>query len=343
MSPRRAIVVLAMLAALVVAPSSVSAAEPNELLGAAITPSAGTTATLFELSVSYSGGNPANAVTATVGGKTVALWLSSGNELDGTWTGATALPQGSWWVTFRADVSRKRDPTALAGPVSVSLGDTQPPESPRSSQPADTTDPTDAPATSEPEPQPSAISSPGGAGAPVDGPAEPSGSTQAAASEGPSASKAGHRDAPHGRSAGARASGSLDGGVAPAQPTAAAGPGGGGQGVGNELVGMVLLIGVVGVAGVALLGAAWIIVASRRDRREPSLVVPPPSDAAVAAIPAVEQRARRRARLRPSDDPILAALGLNDEEPLDPAGGQGDQGRSERRFRRAARNSRTES
>lgn len=101
---------------------------------------------------------------------------------------------------------------------------------------------------------------------------------------------------------------------------------------------MVLLFGIAGVAGVALLGAAWIIIASRRDQEEPSLVVIASVDPAIPVIPTVEQRAMRRARLRPSDDPILAALGLNDEEPLPPE--QGDQGANTRRYRRAARNPR---
>jgi hypothetical protein len=91
---------------------------------------------------------------------------------------------------------------------------------------------------------------------------------------------------------------------------------------------------------VALLGAAWIIIATRRDRTEPSVVVAPSDDPGLRAVPTVEQRAARRARLRPSDDPILAALGLNDEEPPTPGGGQGDQPARKRRYRRAARDSR---
>jgi hypothetical protein len=106
---------------------------------------------------------------------------------------------------------------------------------------------------------------------------------------------------------------------------------------------MVLLFGIAGVAAVALLGAAWIIIISRRDRAEPSVAVAPPIDAAVPAMPTVEQRASRRARLRPSDDPILAALGLHDEEPLPPDGERGGQAEPKRRFRRAARTPRSES
>jgi hypothetical protein len=343
MRPRRAIVVLAMLAALVIAPSSVFAARPNELLGAAITPSAGTTATLFALSVNYSGSNAASGVTATVAGKTVALWLSSGGQLEGTWTGATTLPAGSWVVTFQAIISKKPDPIATAGPVSVSLGVTQPPSSPVTSQPSDTTESAGASPSAEPKPQQSAAPSSNGSATPAGGNADPSGGAAAAASEAPSASHQGNREAPHGRSSRAHASSSLVGGAAPARPTATAGTAGDTPAVGRELVGMVLLFGIAGVGAGALLGAAWIIIISRRDRAEPSVAVAPPIDAAVPAMPTVEQRASRRARLRPSDDPILAALGLHDEEPLPPDGERGGQAEPKRRFRRAARTPRSES
>jgi hypothetical protein len=66
---------------------------------------------------------------------------------------------------------------------------------------------------------------------------------------------------------------------------------------------------------VAILGAGWVVIAGRRDGAEaspvPAAVEP---DRAVAAIRTVDARARRRAQLRPSDDPILAALGLPDDQ-----------------------------
>ncbi|HYN62983.1 MAG TPA: hypothetical protein VES36_00145 [Candidatus Limnocylindrales bacterium] len=103
---------------------------------------------------------------------------------------------------------------------------------------------------------------------------------------------------------------------------------------------IVLLFGIAGVAAVAMLGAAWIILASRRDRPEPTVAVAPSVVPAVPVISTVEQRAMRRAHLQPSEDPILAALGINDEEP--PDGGQGDPAVNQRRFRRAARSPRPE-
>jgi hypothetical protein len=345
MSPRLAVMVLAMLAALVVAPSSVFAAAPNALYGAAFSPSAGTTATLFELSVSYSGSGPANVVTATVAGKTVALGLSSGGLLDGTWTGGTTLPAGSWMVTFQANASQGHDPKPVSvGPINVSPVVTQPPVSPIAGQPSDTADPGDAsPTAAETKPLQSTAPSTNGSAAPVGGSAEPTGGAAAAASAGASASQPDPRDSPHGRSAGTRASSSPDGGAAPASSTAGAGTAGGTQAAGSEQLGTVLLFGIAGVAAVALLGAAWILIASRRDRTQRPVVVGPPVDPALTAIPTVEQRAARRARLRPSDDPILAALGLNDEEPSTPDGGHTQAAAGKRRFRRAARSQRPES
>jgi hypothetical protein len=83
-----------------------------------------------------------------------------------------------------------------------------------------------------------------------------------------------------------------------------------------------------------MLGTAWILIAGRRDGPQP---VPASSvpDPAISAIPPVEQRFLRRARLRPADDPILAALGLPDDPPAadTPRPGRSDRGRSGKRRR----------
>jgi hypothetical protein len=340
MSGRHAATVLAMLAALVMAPSSVFAAAPNELRSPAISPLVGTTATLFELSVGYSGDDPASGVTARVASKTVAMWLSSGTSRAGTWTGGTFLPAGSWKVTFQANASQGRDPKPLIfGPITVSPGVTQPPSSPITSQPSDGTEPGGTSPTVEPRPQESAAPSSSGNRAKAGASAEPSSGAAAATSEGPSASQPQHREGPRDRSAGARGSSPPDGGAAPAQPTASAGTGdgGGNQAVGRELAGMVLLFGIGGVAAVALLGAAWILIAARRDRAEPAVAASPTLDPAISALSSAERRARRRVRLRPSDDPILAALGLHDEQPPPPDPQPGEEDGRPRRFRRAAR------
>jgi hypothetical protein len=339
MSLRRAARVLAMLAALVMAPSSVFAAAPNEIRSAAINPLAGSTATLFELSVGYRSpaGNAASSVTVSVAGKIITLQLTSGSTVDGTWTGSTTLPAGSWLVTFQADASKGADPTATVGPISVSLGVTQPPSSPVVSQPStDTPQPGETSTTAQPKPQQSAASSSGGSATTAVGTAEPSGGSAAAASETAAASHAGHRQSRHGRSTGPQSSSSPEGGAAAVQPTATASTGGG-QPVGRELVSMVLLFGIGGVAAIALLGAAWIIIAARRDRAEPSMAAVPTLDPSIPAIPRAERRALRRAQLPPSDDPILAALGLHDEQPPPPDEGRDEGDGRTRRFRRASR------
>jgi hypothetical protein len=277
-------------------------------------------------------------VTATVAGKTVTLQLTSGSTVDGMWAGSTILPVGSWMVTFQANTSKGADPTATLGPISVSLGVTQPPSSP--GQPAtDTPEPGDTSTTAEPKPQHSAEQSSGG-GAPAagtgTGTGEPSGGAAAAASEAPG--PATHRPARHPRPTGQHSSSSPNSGAAPVQPTATASTGAG-QAVGRELVGMVLLFGIGGVAAVALLGAAWIIISARRDRAQPSVVALPTLDPripATPALPSAERRALRRAQLPPSDDPILAALGLHDERPPTDEG-PSEQSRRARRFRRPPR------
>jgi hypothetical protein len=340
MPMRRAAMILAMLAALVVAPSSVFAVAPNELRSPAVTPAAGTTATLFGLSVGYrsSAGNPASAVTATVAGTTFSLSLTSGTATDGTWSGSTALPAGSWMVTFHASVARGPQPSISFGPVNVDLLVTPPPSIPGNSQPStDANSPGNVTSTAEPRPQASAKPSPSHAATTATGTAQPSDGAAAAASEASSPRSPSHGGAPHGRSAVADSSTSPAGAVA--QTAAPQGPGGA-QSVGTDLVGMVLLFGITGVAAVALLGAAWIVIASRRDRAEPSMVVAESVDRGIEAIPTVEQRAMRRARLRPSDDPILAAMGLSDEADAPPDGVATDEGAPARRSRRAARSAR---
>jgi hypothetical protein len=68
-----------------------------------------------------------------------------------------------------------------------------------------------------------------------------------------------------------------------------------------------MLLGTLSVGAVALVGSAWLLVVAQRNRRA---ATEPGVD--TAAI--VDQRARRRARLRSTDDPILAAMGLPDED-----------------------------
>jgi len=78
---------------------------------------------------------------------------------------------------------------------------------------------------------------------------------------------------------------------------------------------LLLVSGIAAVGAVAMVGTGWLLAAARREREAAEASDGSDADPAVRAIPTVEQRALRRARLRQSDDPILAGLGLEDERP----------------------------
>jgi hypothetical protein len=73
----------------------------------------------------------------------------------------------------------------------------------------------------------------------------------------------------------------------------------------GELLQTILLFGIVAVAATALVAGAWFAVSRRQEGSQEQPTEP-------ADTP--ERRAIRRARLAPSNDPILAALGLPDTE-----------------------------
>ena len=89
----------------------------------------------------------------------------------------------------------------------------------------------------------------------------------------------------------------------------------------TEEFNVALLVGTVAVAALALLIAGWIAIGGARPAEEEVVVETGTAgeDPGIAAIAAVERRAMRRARLRASDDPILASLGLSDADPAEPA------------------------
>ena len=78
-----------------------------------------------------------------------------------------------------------------------------------------------------------------------------------------------------------------------------------------------LAMAILAVAALALLGAGWIAIGGRRPGEEDAVANAESTggDPRVAAVAAVERRVMRRARLRAADDPILAALGLDEPEP----------------------------
>jgi hypothetical protein len=265
---------------------------------------------------------------------------TSGTALDGTWTAVTQLPAGSWTVTYTAVVAKGPVPTVRSGTISVA--GTEPTSSSPGSSPSNV-----------------ASGSGGGTQSSAPNPVESAG----ASSREPSPSRGAQPSAPTSNtspgaepvsSAGAVANPSADnGGVEPlATPDGAAGPagrgavpsgGGGGATAGSDdpsspdLLNMVLLLGIVGVAAVALVGVGWIAITGRRNDPEASLAdAGIGADPAIRAIPTVEQRAIRRARLNQSNDPILAALGLPDNDPPPPAADELE-GRRPRGKKRAER------
>src|SRR5699024_4257574 len=81
---RRGLFVLAIVAALWGAPSSVSAAV-NDLSSPQVSPTSGSVTTVFTFRVRYDGGFPAASVTVTVAGLTIPMILESGSLTAGTW------------------------------------------------------------------------------------------------------------------------------------------------------------------------------------------------------------------------------------------------------------------
>jgi hypothetical protein len=78
----------------------------------------------------------------------------------------------------------------------------------------------------------------------------------------------------------------------------------------DALLGIVLLIGLSGVAAVTVMGTALALAGRRRsDAQEPAAAAA--DDAATAAI--LARRTVRQGKVRLTDDPIVAAMGLDDK------------------------------
>lgn len=150
--------------ALATAPSPARAA--SVLSDGSVTPTSGTTATVFSFTVHYTSTDsptrPAQAVWAEVGGTTVTLVKVSGSAHNGTWEGTATLPAGTWQVTFHASTSTDPQPDPLLGPI-VTVSEPPPPPTP-SPTPQPTATPEPPLPTPEPtltlEPIPSESSSP---------------------------------------------------------------------------------------------------------------------------------------------------------------------------------------
>jgi hypothetical protein len=286
------------------------------------------------IGVRYEGRFPPLGVTAQVAGRTLALARASGSPLSGTWTVATTLPAGTWPVTFAAAVDRGNAPV-LAGPTitvtgpalsataapSAPSGTNKPGSESRDTEPAVPTSapgegPVAAPAPGADEGPPAASA----AGEP--GPASSGASEPATANSSPTLHEDAGTDAPaspapptHSTARGGTAG---EAGVAPApsgaevdavpvsQERSEGADAAHGEGDGM-LVG-VLLIGVAGVAGIALIGSALLLFGRRRsDPTEEQLAA-----AAADTAAALERRTIRRSKVRLADDPIVAAMGIGE-------------------------------
>lgn len=329
----RTILGLLMTAALLGAPSSVSAAT-NELHDPAVTPPSGSTATVFTVSVRYDGTFEATAVTAEVAGLHLPMSLAEGTPFAGTWLASTLLPEGSWTLTITAAAERGNT-ASISGPTVTVSGASTPaptpagagPNPPAGSSVSNAESPTgtlDAGPTPEPAPADSAMIA-----SPEPASDEPAGAVQEGASPG-----AGEAATPAGGVPTGVAAGGND------QPAPVASEGGGpasdhdvlsrptedlerashADGVDATTDGGVpgMLLAAFGVlAGITFIGTPVLVAARRRSPRtkEP---LPAAADATAATL---QRRTLRRARMRlDDDDPILASMGFGATEAEPPAG-----------------------
>jgi hypothetical protein len=76
----------------------------------------------------------------------------------------------------------------------------------------------------------------------------------------------------------------------------------------REMVSDLLLIGLAGVASTAIIGTLLLVAGRRREPRGAAAVASPS-----AADDAMMRRVARSGRAQTADDPIIAALGVDDE------------------------------
>jgi hypothetical protein len=184
LSPWFAIVVGALMLA---TPAGV-AAVGAKLTGGTVSPTAGTTATVFQFSVHFVGtaSDQAITVTASVAGKSIPLALT-GTPRNGTWSGLSTLPAGSWTVIYHSTSTGGTDPPfTVPGQVVVTAPTPTPRPSPTT---APTPRPTPRPTTVPVTPAPGASVTPGASQTPY-------GTTVIDASSSPVASGSGGASAP---------------------------------------------------------------------------------------------------------------------------------------------------
>ena len=342
----RGLLVLAFVTVLLGAPSPASAAS-NALVALPPAPVSGSTDTTFVFRVTYAGRFEATAVTAQVAGRTIGMARVAGTGLAGTWSVGTTLPAGTWHATITALVAQGNSPSVQTSAVTVTSSPSAPTPPPTpvsgSSVPgapmpspdrvgeepigggvpptanaaaastAPSTPPVAAPATpTDGGTDPSGEGGTGGAGAEPQtgdgGAAAPAGG-EPVASVNPAGEGAPRPNAtappPTGRSAPTSSDGRTP--AADTQTPFAE----------DELTSALTVGGLVAVAAVALLGSAFLVL-GRRRRSEPEpgvasaapAVAAPVTEDAVAAT--LRARTVRRARARLDEDPILAALGIDE-------------------------------
>lgn len=342
----RALLVLAAIAALLGAPSIASGA-PKGLASPSVTPGSGTTATIFTLTVRYEGQVAATGVTVAVGGRVMTMTRVGGTAKAGTWAASGTLPPGTWAPVFAATAERGTVATVTGSVVSVLAPVVPPPtpdptvagspKSPRETTadgtPIDAQEPEagaeppvaaptveDTPEEGAAENAPAAVpASPapdGGANTTPEAPpgggtsATPgSGSGSAAGSVAPNRGGGGHDNDDEPSTGPAAPS---NGSSVPDEP----GPGRDGRSArGHALLaddgdglGTVVLLGLAGVAGVAILGTGWLMAWRRRGGNSEAA-----GTRAAATEAVLARRTLRRARVRLEEDPIVAAMGIDDQ------------------------------
>lgn len=329
MRPARGLLVMAIVAALWGAPSSVSAAA-SELSAPQVSPTSGSLTTVFSFRVRYDGAFAATSVTVSVAGLTVPMALESGSLTAGWWSGSTRLPEGTWPTTFRATPAQGKAPS-VSGPV-VSVGPAKPSPTPSDaappssgtapeSAPADGLDsPTAPPAAPAPSPEEATAEVLAGPAAPGTDPAgggsEGANAPSQDGGEGTPASgstgEGGERDDSAATAPGAPAA-SPRSITAPGTDPALVEPASDTDRSNDRLrtdamVTNVLLVGLAGVASFAIIGTL-LLVAGRRRERKPVASIATPSAVDDARL----RRVARSSRQRIADDPIVAALGIDDE------------------------------
>jgi hypothetical protein len=138
------------------------AAGPTRLNQGTVTPTMGDTSTVFAYSVHYVGDTTGETaisvrVEASNGSttRTTPLSLTAGAPLNGTWTGSSTLPAGSWTITFKAISSLGVNPQLIYA-TAIVVTAPPPPPTPTPVPPPPTPQPTPRP-TVRPTPRPTGV------------------------------------------------------------------------------------------------------------------------------------------------------------------------------------------